>query len=144
MWEVIFGAAIALVTTVIVQWWQNCLQQKIREQLILFELNGLVQELTPLVRDFNNNPEKLNLELKKHIIPLTEKITYFAIQLTSKSNRQLAVLLSELCLDYKYRDDEFLYTTLRKLQLTANSKMIKRYEKKVEEDWNKYSKPEIS
>ena len=100
MCEVIIGAviggAISLATTLFVQWWQNSLQLKNREQLILSEIYALLSNLYTefLKRAVENSSDDVisNGKGENKIYMISTELNNLALRLTSRCHRVIACI----------------------------------------------------
>lgn len=147
MWGIILGAFIALIGTIIVEILKNYYIMLQQDKQNLIKIVPLLLELSSFAEDYKrakrmneispSNPNEYKLkEAETSIAELNTKISHLALLLITKKYRSISVACTQISLDKKYLDSDFLYSTTEKAQLIINKKMIKKYEKESMEAQN--------
>jgi len=139
---IILGAVLALGGGVLTHHVQLHYARAKEEALILFDVQRTLIEIGVLISQMNRIPadsekvedlaklSSLNFERLSQI----EKLSLFALRITSDKNRKVAVRITKFALDKHFQTEQIRMELLEEVQVLLNSKLINQYIKEMDQD----------
>ena len=133
----LLGAALAIGGGFLAEWSRSIHNQRQEDQRVLWEILTYLHDYGAVVnqlKKFEIGPTEIKLKLELEEVNFRDNMCKLSLKLKDKKYMPIGVHITKFCLDEQFRTKNNLYVLLREVQLNINDKLIKRYEKEIEEN----------